>query len=287
MSTESPSEASRRVQALWEIAGRACLVAREISCLGRGGYPSGASARGRTLLELAVTADILATCEPVVIRRYDLQLLRTSKMAATSYAEFAVELFGDSAAEDARDARESALKLADVIGEHQENDSGAGIMNGNFWWARDEIRRRGRDLSANHNVSFDDLARATPLRPCLPFYRHFNRPIHAGPDGQADLYVAGPNGRVFLIGPTDSGYVDPAQVALHSLLHVLECLGGVAADELSPSVDLAPQLTVLRQSADEVVDALSDQDPRLNGEWLDSDNEAWLASDAGSNKRTG
>ena len=79
------------------------------------------------------------------------------------------------------DARESALKLANVIGEHQENDSGAGIMNGNFWWARDEIRRRGRDLSANHNVSFDDLARATPLRPRLPFYRHFNRPIHAGP----------------------------------------------------------------------------------------------------------
>lgn len=270
-SSRSHVDTSRRFQALWEIQGRSCLVALEISCLSRGGFPHGAAARARTLLELAVTADILATCDRVVMQRYDHQVLRTTKTTAATYAKHAVDLFGPHAADDAKEAEAEAQRLKTVIDSYRQTDAGAGLMNGTLWWARDEILRRGHILPPKKLITFEDLASTTPLAAWLPFYRHFNRPIHAGGEGQSDLYTSGNQGRSFLVGPTDSGYVDPAQVALECVLRILGCLSAVAKSATGPDPELDRSLRVSRRAADEVIEALSGGDPRLNGEWTAAD----------------
>ena len=248
---------SRRFEALWEIQGRSCLVASEISCLSRGGFPYGASARARTLLELAVTADILTTCDPIVVQRYDHQVLRTARTTASTYAKHAVDLFGGQAVDDVKEAEAAVQRLTTAIDAYRQIDM-AGPINGTLWWARDEILRRGHSLPPKKAITFEDLASTTALAAWLPFYRHFNRPIHAGGEGQTDLYTTGLYGRRFLVGRTDSGYVDPAQVALECLLVVLNCLTSVAQPIPDPSLEIG-SLRVLRLAADEVIDALGSE----------------------------
>jgi hypothetical protein len=58
--SELPKGERERAEIVWETMGRACLTAREVIWLCRGGYSYGASSRARTMLELAVVADILA-----------------------------------------------------------------------------------------------------------------------------------------------------------------------------------------------------------------------------------
>jgi hypothetical protein len=212
----------------------------------------------------------LATCDPVVVQRYDHQVLKTTRTTAATYAKHAVNLFGSQAVDDEKEAEAAVKRLTTAIDAYRQTDTGAGPMNGTLWWARDEIFRRGHSLSPKKTITFEDLASTTTLAAWLPFYRHFNRPIHAGGEGQNDLYTTGQHGRTFLIGRIDSGYVDPAQVALECLLMVLKCLITVAQPEPDPSPE-ARSLRVLRLAADEIIDALSLQDPRLNGEWAAAD----------------
>jgi hypothetical protein len=267
--SELPKGERERAEIVWETMGRACLTAREVIWLCRGGYSYGASSRARTMLELAVVADILADASAETVRRYKVQSLRTAKHAAMTQERHLGNLFGDEAAEDVSFARSRVLELDTEIRQLMEADSEAGKVDSGFWWARPELRRRGISVSRNERIGFDQLAESTELAGWLPFYRLFNRPIHAGHEAQQDLYVNRRSDRAFLVGPSDSGFVDPVQVALKCLLHVVALLTKSTASpghERTEGAVLGWIAITLPAAANEVVSVLTSRDPRLNSE---------------------
>jgi hypothetical protein len=178
-------------------------------------------------------------------------------------------LFGDEAAEDVSFARSRVLELDTEIRQLMEADTEAGKVDSGFWWARPELRRRGISVSRNERIGFDQLAESTELAGWLPFYRLVNRPIHAGHEAQQDLYVNRRSDRAFLVGPSDSGFVDPVQVALKCLLHVVALLTKSTASpghERTEGAVLGWIAITLPAAANEVVSVLTSRDPRLNSE---------------------
>lgn len=179
---------------------KAQLATREIIWLITGGYADGAMARWRTLHELAVFAAFLSEKDERISQRFVASFDFKALKAARQVNEFAeragLERFTDAELAD----------MAQVCADHTaELGNGLGEEYG---WARPALVAK----------RLEDLEKATGLDHWRPRYRWASQNIHGGfRPAFSSLGMSEADIPIHLVGPSNSGMVDPLQMTAISL----------------------------------------------------------------------
>lgn len=178
------------VFALLGLHGRAVRVAAEVRHLAMGGFASGATARGRSLHDIAVVCYVLREAPEEIADRY-LAYSHMERLAdLQNYQEHAAALgrkpFTDEEVEAARTA------AAEVVARW-----GPMMRKGNGWAAP--------LFPGAKSISFSQLEKLAGLGHLRPFYRLGSHYVHAGPQASnLNMRTEGGPGtpRLITVGPT-------------------------------------------------------------------------------------
>jgi hypothetical protein len=198
-------------EALTYLHARSLLVTREVMCLMHGGFADGAMSRWRTLHELATTASFLQKHGAEVAHRYLASHFFNSYRAAKQleiYAERAnLERF---TAHEIDDMKRRCDAIASQFGEEMWNDYG---------WAASVLHVP--------KPTFAMIEKDVGLDHWRPRYKWASQHTH-GPHRAAHalLGVVESEQQVLLIGPSNSGMVDP----IHDSYHAGYCFGRIVFD---------------------------------------------------------
>tara|TARA_B100000965_G_C19583600_1_gene754677 strand:+ start:430 stop:1512 length:1083 start_codon:yes stop_codon:yes gene_type:complete len=198
-----------RFEALVSLHARAMLIANEIICLLKNGFADGAMGRWRTLHEAAVVAQFLAQAEPVISERYlasfHVQAYKAMRQYQEHHERANLEPFSE---DDIRGIEHNRDTVITRYGKNLANDYG---------WASPELQKEKPTLF--------DLEVAVRLDHWRPRYRWASQYNHVAykPPGTF-LGLAESEEEVLLIGPSNSGLIDPAQMTAISMIHVTEAL---------------------------------------------------------------
>lgn len=179
---------------------KALLTSREIICLIEGGFADAALARWRTLHELSVFAMFLSKADEHTARRFvasfDFKALKAARQLNEHADQANLERFSDSDLADM--ARICAAHTAEL---------GPGLGEDYGWTKPNLVAKR-----------LEDIERATGLEHWRPRYRWASQSIHgAFRPPLASLGMAETREVVHLVGPSNSGMVDPLQMCALSL----------------------------------------------------------------------
>lgn len=186
--------------ALADLYPKGLLVAQEILCLLKGGFPDGALARWRSLHELSVSAMYVAKHGDTAAKEY-LQSFHFSARRA------AVEI-------NATSERSGLEKF--TIEELDERDA----------LCKDAERVLGRKIDKDvkgewpriTGKTFDALERDVGMDHWRPWYKWASGQVHSGHRPQhALLGMAEANQPLHLVGASNSGFVDPFQLTALTL----------------------------------------------------------------------
>lgn len=193
---------------LMRLHGRSCLVASEVLTLLRGGFPSGAHSRWRTLHELAVVAFFISEHGQEVARRYLAHDVVQRRKSAVLHDRYHEQLGYEPLAADERAEIETAYVEA-------LEEFGPGF--GKEWgWAIPALPEDAQPV-------FKAIEEAVGLDHLRPHYRMASDPSHANAHASfSDLGLHDPTG--ILIGPSPFGFADPGQGACLSLFQVTVCI---------------------------------------------------------------
>lgn len=194
-------------EVLFLLHGRACTIASEVLHLLRGGFGDGASARYRTIHELAVVMDIIGSDEAhdlaeryldfSIVERYTDMMGFQQNAEALGYAHFSP----DEVAEIEQDYQSVLARR------------GQQFRRRNQWAA--PLFPPGRD------IQFHMLEQLVGVAHKRPHYRLANHFIHAGP--RAALLNLHNQGRWTSIGVGARAGEDIAETAHGTLLHLVHC----------------------------------------------------------------
>jgi Family of unknown function (DUF5677) len=219
-------------EALTYLHARSLLVTREVMCLMHGGFADGAMSRWRTLHELATTASFLQKHGVEVAHRYLASHFFNTYRAAVQleiYAERAnLEPF---AAHEIAEMKRHCDAYAIRFGEEMRNDYG---------WAASVLNVR--------KPTFAMIEKDVGLDHWRPRYKWASQHTH-GPHRPAHalLGVAETEQQVLLVGPSNSGMVDPIHMTAITLAIVSSALFSTR-----PSVDHIVAAQVLSDLSGEV-----------------------------------
>lgn len=207
-------------EALTRLHAKACLIGQEIITLMRNGYASGAHARWRSLHEIVVTASFIKEHGNEVAERYllydiievynlfrdylkdnDLYKKHTDTLGYTPYDSI----------EDMKEAEISKKRLCD--------DSKFGKSFGDsYGWAAKEL--------GNKPHNFKEIEKDVKLDHLRPFYNMANHFVHAGPKGSYfNIGISDSHeGKILLVGQSDSGLADPGSNMAISLYYINKAL---------------------------------------------------------------
>lgn len=228
-----PGNEHRRhlVDVLTRLHARACQITDEIALLLTGGFANGGMARWRTLHEVAVIAQFIASHGEQLAERYVLHQFVESRRAATEY-EKCRERLGYPPLD------ESELKRLEAS--HQ----GA-------------VTRFGRDFSgqygwAAHHLgvakpTFADIERAVGVDHLRAYYRMASHNVHANPKGVFFRLGLLKERHILLAGASNAGLADPGHSAAVSLVQVSYPLLS-----LRPTIDNIVALKLILRLADEI-----------------------------------
>lgn len=151
---------------LLDLHSRACLIANEIGALHRAGFPAGATARRRSLHELAVVALVLQGADEEITERYcDYEAIEHHD-DATQYQRY-VSALGYSPLSD-----DELLLLSE---RHDEVVAKWGkVIKARNGWAAPLA-------SGSGSVGFGTLEEIAGVEHLRPFYRLGNHSVHSGP----------------------------------------------------------------------------------------------------------
>lgn len=178
-----------RVFALLGLHGRAVRVSGEVRHLAMGGFESGATARQRSLHDIAVAALILSGSPEDIARRY----------LDFSY----IEVLGDirqyqkhAAALGRKPFSEAEVQAAEAAADRVVGKWGSAMRKQNGW-AQPLLPEAKR-------ISSSDLETLSGLQHLRPFYRLGNHFVHAGPHASALNMREDPSSdaRLITAGPT-------------------------------------------------------------------------------------
>jgi hypothetical protein len=191
-----------KFEALSQLHPRALLVSREILCLLKGGFPDGALARWRSLHELTVTAMFIAKHDQSIALNYLASFSFRSLRAARQYNEHAeranLEPF---TAEDIAALEEACDTVEQQIG---------GRLNKDYDWTRPVLD--------SPNITFYDIEKSVGMDHWRPRYRWASQHTHAAHrPAERMLGLAEAESPLMLVGPSNSGFTDPLQMAAISL----------------------------------------------------------------------
>jgi hypothetical protein len=190
------------VEALTRLHARGCLVASEVLGLVRTGHAAGAGARWRTLHELSVTADIIAS-RPEIAERYLDHAAVQRWMDLKDYQRFATRLGYEP------------LSEMDMLEIERAKNAAAAKYDKHF------VKREGwaaplftPSRPPNGFRELEEIAQLDHLR---PYYNLSSHSVHAGSRaGELNLFDRGGE-RFRLVGPTNVGFAESAHGALISL----------------------------------------------------------------------
>ncbi len=249
-----------KFEALAHLLPRALLVAREILCLLRGGYPDAALSRWRSLYELSVVAQFISQHDAAIALRYlasfDFRAVRAAREYNT-YAERAnLEAFTDA---ELTELVERADGVAAQIGDRLKKD---------YDWAHPGLLGRFPTLKPD-KVDFAHIEQCVQMDHWRPRFRWANQHVHAGFRPHSTLLGAcEAREPVALVGPSNSGFVDPLQMGAISLVHV-----ATAFLFCAPNLDRIVVTEMLIEIRDEIADIAI----RLESETLKAQREVEAA----------
>jgi hypothetical protein len=244
--------------ALMRLHGRACLVASEVLTLLRGGFPSGAHARWRTIHELAVVAFFVTENEQEIARRYLAHDAIQRHKSAVLY-----NAYHDKLGYEPLEPREFATIEESYRAALDEFGAGFGKEWG---WAIP-------GLTEGVSPTFKAIEEATALDHLRPYYRMASDPSHANVHGSfSDLGLHDPFG--ILVGPSPIGFADPGHGACLSLFQVTVCVLNYRID-MRNAMTLNALSEMLHQVGDRFLDAQKRTEAALNaGHWEPADSNA-------------
>jgi hypothetical protein len=205
---------SPKTIALINIHGRALQIANEILTLLKSGYADGASARWRSLHELAVISFFLKAAPDEVSNRYlehdIIKRCKDAKDYKTYYRKLGYAPLG-------RRTFGTLSKLKDQL--CKKYDDG---FESDYGWIPKSIMK---------DRNFRKLEEEVKLDAMHPFY---NRSCHAVHGGSRGFYRLGlmehRQNELLLAGPSNYGLADPFQNTAMSLVQVTVCLLNLNAD---------------------------------------------------------
>ena len=189
-------------EALKHLHARALLVTREIICLVEGGYADGALSRWRSLHELAVVSAFLSKQDAQVAQRYLASFHFEAYRAAIQLNEYAAR---------AKLRKFSSSELASMSETRDllEKRFGKG-MRENYGWASAAL---GKD-----KPNFHDMEISTGLDHWRPRYKWASQHTHGNHrPANSLLGLSESKQPKFLVGASNSGFVDPLQMTAISL----------------------------------------------------------------------
>jgi hypothetical protein len=191
--------------ALCSIFPRALLIAQEVLCLLRGGFPDGALARWRSLHELTVTAMFLAKRGEDASKEYLLSFHFSARRAAKQLNSYS----------DRNQIKElSAAELYEIDQRCKEAER---ILGRNVVSDKDG---EWPAITMSHRT-FADLEREVGMDHWRPYYKWASTHTHAG-HRLADrlLGLSESDETQYLVGASNSGFVDPLQMTAISLANI-------------------------------------------------------------------
>ncbi|WP_018997399.1 DUF5677 domain-containing protein [Hirschia maritima] len=191
--------------ALVQLHARGILVAAEAIHLLKGGFPDGAMTRWRTLHEVLVVSILLSQSSNEISYRYlvhqDISLFKAASQI-NKYADDAnLQSFSDS---EMRDIEERKTQVISELGSKMKDP---------FGWAAPIFTEKPNTWKAN----FLDLEEHVGLDHWRPRYKWASQHTHAGSrDFRSLLGLEESEKPLLLVGPSNSGFVNPLQmIALH------------------------------------------------------------------------
>lgn len=207
-----------KVMALLGAHGRALRTADEIRHLAISGFHAGATARWRSLHELAVLAIVLTGASPDVSRRY-LEYARIENLSDVKAYQQHAKVLGRKPfnLEEVEKAERSAAEVVERWGKDMCNQNG---------WASPLF-------PGKKSISFRDLESIADLGHMRPFYRLGNNHIHAGPRaGELNLIDVTPSGSpAITVGATVFGNI--AETCHGAMISVHQATAGLVSAYLS------------------------------------------------------
>ena len=228
-----------RFEALSHIFPKALLIGEEILCLLQGGFADGALSRWRTLYELTVVAQFIKSSDQTTALRYLANFdFQASKAAKECNAFAGGAGFEPYTLEELRGLEARATALEHQIGSRLRTD---------YDWAHPALLSHFPSLKPQ-SVTFRQIEEAVGMDFWRPYYRWANVHVHAGHRPHDSLLgVCESVETVALIGPSNSGFVDPLQFAAISLVHI-----AIAFLFLKPNIDRLIISDVLIAISDEI-----------------------------------
>lgn len=195
-------ELPARLDALVGLHVRGCRLAREVQCLLRGGFPSGALSRWRTLYELSVVAAFLAKHGDAVAERYLLHSIYMTRKDVRQYEEYCDALGFEP-------VERSVVERLSAQEDELEERFGETFLLSDYGWAAEALD--------NRRPGMVDLAESVDLQHLRPFTNLANHMVHAGSKGLT-WSIGTPDESLNLhSGATNYGLADPGQLTGHSL----------------------------------------------------------------------
>jgi hypothetical protein len=192
-------------EALTRLHGRGLLVASEAIHLMKGGYAEGALSRWRTLHEILVVAMFIKEHGDAIAERYLQSAHFRSLEAAEQLNKFAERAnLQPFTQEEVDEFKRRCAEIAAVMGAEMYSEYG---------WARPALPPR----SDKWRPRFDDIEASLELDHWRPRYKWASQHSHAGHrHNHAQLGLVEAEQDMILVGPSNSGMVDPLQLtAMH------------------------------------------------------------------------
>jgi len=243
-----------KFEALVGLHGRAILVAREILWLMQGGFADGALGRWRTLHEVAVVATFLGQHDARISERYLLHRTVRSAKAAEQYKEY--EQAAGLVPFDATDLANLVASREAICQKHGAE------MREDWGWAATALGKAKR-------ITFFDIEKSVGLDHWRPSYRWASQDTHGNfRPSVTSLGMCEAHEEMILIGPSNSGMVDPGQMMAHAVV-----IATLPLLMLEPNVDRLATMKMLGALRAEVGAALV----AAERESLETDGRAWMA----------
>lgn len=224
-----------RFGALMRLHAKGCLVAREIFCLLLNGFPDGAHGRWRALHEIAVTAMFLGKCDEETVEKYFQHVHVENYKGAIMHKKYESRL---------QEKGHNDEELATLKGWHDAVVEKYGVdFKNSYGWAESFLNKR--------RVNFLDIEEFVGLDHWRPYYKWASQNVHATAKTlSSSLGMIEAKEEGLLVGPSNSGLIDPADSMAISLLQITTVLLSV-----SPNLDDLVSIKIIQKLTDEVGDA--------------------------------
>lgn len=215
---------------LARLHAKACIISQEMVCLLKNGFADGAHGRWRALHEISITAMFLDKWKEDTAERYISHEIVDSYNAARWLVKYENRLQVSAIPEEAM--RELKKQYDAVIERY-------GIEFSNpYGWADKALRKKANFTLIEEDVGMDHWR---------PYYKWASQNIHSGPKTIANSLGNSFPQDFILVGPSELGMVDPADLLAISLSQITNIFLASA-----PNIDSAVAIKVIESLRDQI-----------------------------------